>query len=260
MASARSVRRFVLEAGLPRERLDKALSRLMPGTSRATIQRWIAEGRVLLDGRSCRARDSVEAGSVIEVEPGPPPPSRAEPDASVELSVLYEDAHLVVIDKPAGMVVHPARGHARGTLVNGLLARFARPPSDPRDAEGPMRPGIVHRIDKDTSGVLVVARDEQTREGLKAQFSEHSIERAYRAICVGVPRQGTIRTPARSRSPLALAFQLARGARAQRGDARRARRATGRRTRRARRVQAGDRPHPPDPRASFRADADPDTG
>ena len=195
MASARSVRRFVLEAGQPRERLDKALSRLMPGTSRATIQRWIAEGRILLAGESCRARDSVQAGSVIEVEPGPPPPSRAEPDASVELSVLYEDAHLVVIDKPVGMVVHPARGHARGTLVNGLLARFARPPSDPRDAEGPMRPGIVHRIDKDTSGVLVAARDERTREGLKAQFSKHSVERAYRAICVGVPRQGTIRTP-----------------------------------------------------------------
>ncbi len=196
MASAGSKRRFVLEAGQPRERIDKALSRLMPETSRATVQRWIGEGRVTVDGGSCRQRDVVGAGSVIEVEPGPPPPSRAEPDASVELSVLFEDAHLIVIDKPAGMVVHPARGHARGTLVSGLLARegFARPPSDPRDTEGPMRPGVVHRIDKDTSGVLVVARDEATREGLKTQFSSHSIERLYRAICVGVPREGTIRT------------------------------------------------------------------
>ncbi len=187
-------RRFVLEAGQPRERIDKALARLMPGTSRATIQRWIAEGRVTLDGRGCRARDSVGAGSVVELTPGPPPPSRAEPDASVELSVLYEDDHLLVIDKPAGMVVHPARGHARGTLVSGLLARFERPPSDPQDAEGSMRPGIVHRIDKDTSGVLVVARDEPTREGLKQQFAEHSIERLYRALTVGVPRAGTIST------------------------------------------------------------------
>ncbi len=168
----------------------------MPGTSRSTIQRWIEQGRVRVGGAARRASESVAPGEVIEVEPGPPPPSRAEPDASIELVALFEDEHLVVVDKPAGLVVHPARGHARGTLVNGLLARpgFARPPSDPRDREGPMRPGVVHRLDKDTSGVLVVAKDDATREGLKAQLAAHSVERAYRAITSGVPAPGAIRT------------------------------------------------------------------
>src|SRR5690606_25804082 len=125
----------------------------------------------------------VGPSSVIEVEPGPRPPSSAEPDASVAFGVLHEDAHLIVIDKPPGLVVHPARGHASGTLVNGLLARegFERDAVDERDPFGALRPGVVHRIDKDTSGVLVVAKEERTREGLKAQLSAHSMERLYLA-------------------------------------------------------------------------------
>jgi 23S rRNA pseudouridine1911/1915/1917 synthase len=188
--------RFELAAEHAGERVDKLLARLIPDVSRATVQRWIAESRVRLDGRSCRARDRVHAGNVLEVEPGPSPPSRAEPDAEVPFAVLYEDEHLIVVDKPAGVVVHPARGHARGTLVNGLLARagFRRPPSDPRDRQGALRPGIVHRIDKDTSGILVVARDDRTREGLKTLLAEHRVERVYRALTLGVPRPHTIHT------------------------------------------------------------------
>jgi len=187
---------FVLGVAEPRERVDKALVRLMPEASRATIQRWIGEGRVRVDGRICRAKDLVRGGAQIEVDPSAPPPSAAVPDASVEFQVVYEDPHLVVIDKPAGLVVHPARGHATGTLVNGLLARggFEQAGADARDPNASVRPGVVHRIDKDTSGLLVVAKDEPTREGLKAQLSAHSVERLYRAISLGVPKPGVIKT------------------------------------------------------------------
>jgi len=112
----------------------------------------------------------------------------------VVLDVCYEDADLLVVNKPAGLVVHPGRGHRQGTLVNGLLARpgFERGVSDPRDREGHNRPGIVHRIDKDTSGLLVVAKTPFARENLKAQLSDHSMGRTYVAITVGVPRVGMI--------------------------------------------------------------------
>lgn len=181
--------RFQLAPSAPRERVDKALSRLMAPCSRATIQRWISEGRVRVNGVVCRPRDPVGPGVLLEVEPGPEPLSEATPDASVPFDVLYEDAHLIVVDKPAGVVVHPARGHREGTLVSGLLARpgFESAPVDDRDPEGHLRPGIVHRIDKDTSGVLVVAKDAATREGLKAQLSAHTMERVYEALTLGVP-------------------------------------------------------------------------
>ena len=182
--------RFVLGSDQVRERVDIAVTRLMQGSSRATVQRWISEGRVRIDGRPCRASSEVDAGRVVEVDPSPPRPSTVAPDASVVIEALYEDEYLIVVNKPAGMVVHPGRGHWTGTLVSGLLARqgFERAPFDARDPHGPIRPGIVHRIDKDTSGVLVAAKDEPTREGLKAQLSAHSVERIYRAITVGVPR------------------------------------------------------------------------
>lgn len=170
--------------------------RLLPDVSRATVQRWIAEGRVKIDGKICRPKQLVRGGSRLEVEPSEPPPSSAVPDPSVRFQVLHEDPHLIVVDKPAGVVVHPARGHASGTLVNGLLARggFERAGADPRDPNAATRPGVVHRIDKDTSGILVVAKDEPTREGLKLQLSEHSVERVYQALTLGAPRSGTIET------------------------------------------------------------------
>jgi len=191
-----TARHFVLGPEQRRERVDKVLVRLLREVSRATVQRWIDESRVQVDGKPCRAKDSVSAGSIIDVEPGPAPTSDAEPDERIVLDVRYEDEHLLVVNKPAGLVVHPARGHATGTLVNGLLARpgFSQPSPDPRDDDASLRPGIVHRIDKDTSGLLVVAKDDRTREGLKSQLARHTVERAYLALTVGVPRIGTIRT------------------------------------------------------------------
>lgn len=176
--------------------MDKALVRLLPEVSRATVQRWIEEGRVKVDGKICRAKQLVRGGSRLEIEPSEPPPSLAVPDPDVPFRVLYEDAHLIVVDKPAGIVVHPARGHATGTLVNGLIARggFERASADERDPNGAVRPGVVHRIDKDTSGILVVAKDEPTREGLKQQLSSHSMERLYLALTLGVPKAARVET------------------------------------------------------------------
>lgn len=188
--------RFVVGEEHAGERLDKALAALMPSVSRAVVQRWIGEERVTVNGRTRRAKDPVAAGDVIEAEPGPPPPSAAAPDASVVVPLIHDDADLVVVNKPAGMVVHPGRGHRTGTLVNGLLALdgFGVPPSDPRDPEGSLRPGIVHRIDKDTSGLLVVAKTALAREGLKQQLAAHSVERVYHALTQGVPKPGRIQT------------------------------------------------------------------
>ncbi|MFO0592255.1 MAG: RluA family pseudouridine synthase [Polyangiaceae bacterium] len=191
---------FEIVASDPRERLDKLvvalLARAGVTTSRAAVQRWIEHGRVEVDGRVARASVAVPVGARLTIAPEPPEASTAVPDASIELRVVFEDAHLLVIDKPAGLVVHPAKGHASGTLVNALLSRegFARAPADPRDPIGHLRPGIVHRLDKGTSGLLVVAKDEATREALKALFARHDIERAYVAIVVGAARDERIET------------------------------------------------------------------
>lgn len=188
--------RFVLAADQAPERIDKLVARLMPDVTRATVQRWIGEERVTVDGRICRARDKVRPGSVIVVEPGPPPTLELKPEPDVAFGILAEDDHIIVVDKPAGLVVHPARGHRTHTLVGGLLAlpSFGRPPSDPLDPDGALRPGIVQRLDKDTSGVLVVAKTDVAREALKKQLAVHSVERCYRAITRGVPDDGDIRT------------------------------------------------------------------
>ena len=191
-----SQRSFVVPKELSRERLDKVLSTLIAESSRATIQRWIDESRVTVDGKPCRARDKVREGSTLSVDPGPSPPTTASPDDTVEFAVLYEDEHLIVVDKPAGLVVHPAKGHETGTLVNGLLSRFKGhwATGDESDPIAAVRPGIVHRLDKDTSGLLVVARSEVAREGLKEQLQSHSMGRRYLAITVGVPSSKTVKT------------------------------------------------------------------
>lgn len=178
------------------QRVDRFLTAALDGVSRETVKRWMEQGLVTVDGHSCRPKDHVRSGAQLVVQAGPAPETSALPDASVAFGLVYEDAELLVVDKPAGLVVHPGRGHWTGTLVNGLLARpgFERPPSDPRDGQGHLRPGIVHRIDKDTSGLLMVAKTERAREGLKQQLAEHSIERVYLALTVGVPRPGRIET------------------------------------------------------------------
>lgn len=172
-----------------RTRVDRALAEAFPDTTRATFQRWIAEGRVEVDGVRCRARDLLRAGVTVRFWPLAPPLSQALPESDIEFQVRYEDEDLIVVDKPAGLVVHPARGHATGTLVNGLLGRggFRAAPTDPDDEEGHLRPGIVHRLDRETSGLLVVAKTERAREGLKGQFAAHTIERRYLALVYGAP-------------------------------------------------------------------------
>lgn len=193
---------LVLEAAPhdPRDRLDKLavalLARAGVTASRATVQRWIEHGRVEVNGRHARASAAVPAGALITLTPEPPEATTAEPDPSIPLRIVYEDAHLLVVDKPAGLVVHPARGHASGTLVNALLCRpdFQRSAPDPRDPAGHLRPGIVHRLDKGTSGLLVVAKTERTREALKELFARHDIERAYVAIVIGSAKDATIDT------------------------------------------------------------------
>lgn len=194
------IHRFVAAQGDDRERLDRLivnlLSRAGTTVSRATVQRWISAERVRIDDQPARSSDSVRTGAVVEVRPLPTEAPTAVPDPTVPFDVLFEDAHLLVLDKPAGVVVHPARGHAQGTLVNGLLARgsFDRAGFDQADPLAKVRPGIVHRLDKGTSGVLVVAKDEATREGLKAQFSAHSIERIYQAIVLGDAKDAVYET------------------------------------------------------------------
>jgi 23S rRNA pseudouridine1911/1915/1917 synthase len=173
-------------------RVDRFLAACLE-ISRSEVQRWIARGRVTVDGALLDASARLREGQRVVVRPAPREASIALPDDSVEFAVLYVDDEIVVLNKPAGLVVHPARGHERGTLVNGLLARGLFRRSDLEgveagDAQGDVahvRPGIVHRLDKGTSGVMVVARTARAREALKAQFQAHSIERAYEAIVVG---------------------------------------------------------------------------
>lgn len=179
-----------------RLRVDSWIASQISGVTRGMVQRWIADGRVLLDGETCRPKDRLRLGMTITVRPDFEPASDAAPDPGVVVDAVYEDEHLIVVNKPAGLVVHPAKGHFTGTLVNGLLARagFERPPSDPKDPAGYLRPGIVHRIDKDTSGLLVVAKTARGREGLKTQLAAHTMERTYLALTVGVPAEGRIST------------------------------------------------------------------
>jgi 23S rRNA pseudouridine1911/1915/1917 synthase len=149
--------------------------------SRSQLKRRIEEGEVRVAGAAARPSRKLRAGEPVVFVPAPPAPAQAEPEP-IPLAVLHEDAHLVVVDKPAGMVVHPAAGHARGTLVNALLAR-----GDLAGVGGVLRPGIVHRLDRDTSGVLVAAKDDPTHVALAAAFKAHAAEREYWAIVVGTP-------------------------------------------------------------------------
>jgi 23S rRNA pseudouridine1911/1915/1917 synthase len=173
-------------------RLDRALANALPDLSRARIQALIAEGAVSHAG--ARMGDAA-----AKARPGPyriaiPPPAPAEPQPeSMPLAVLFEDAHLIVVDKPAGMAAHPAPGSEHGTLVNALLAHCGGTLSG---IGGVARPGIVHRLDKDTSGVMVAAKSDAAHRGLSALFAAHDIERAYLALTRGAPtaERGTIAT------------------------------------------------------------------
>ena len=172
-------------------RLDKALAEAS-GLSRERVKSLLGEGRVLIEGKpAAQASAKLPAGTrwAIHVPEAIPAAAMAQ---DIPLVVVFEDEHLIVVDKPAGLVVHPAAGNLDGTLVNALLHHCAGQLSG---IGGVARPGIVHRIDKDTSGLLVVAKSTAAHEGLARQFADHSIERAYQAVCAGrpLPPAGTIR-------------------------------------------------------------------
>ncbi|MFT3974688.1 MAG: RluA family pseudouridine synthase [Amaricoccus sp.] len=166
------------------ERLDKALAAAAPELSRSRIQTLIADGAVSRDGETLDdPRVRLAPGTEITVTLPEPEPISAAPEA-IPLEIVYEDAHLIVVDKPVGLVVHPAPGAPSGTLVNALLHHCGGTLSG---IGGRLRPGIVHRIDKDTSGLLVVAKSDAAHRGLADQFLDHSIERRYLAVVHGHP-------------------------------------------------------------------------
>jgi 23S rRNA pseudouridine1911/1915/1917 synthase len=183
--------RFVVAEAEAELRLDMALSALA-GISRSQARRWIDGGRVRLNERGCRAAHRVRSGDRLEISPPDPVASPLEPEA-IPLSILHEDADLVVVDKPAGMVVHPSPGHPRGTLVNALLHHCG----GLAGIGGVLRPGIVHRLDRGTSGALVAAKSDAAHQALAEQFRDHSVERIYLAVVRGVPRaeEGSVDRP-----------------------------------------------------------------
>lgn len=172
------------QAGL---RLDRALAELLPDLSRERIKALIVEGQIVSGGRSLNPSMKVAVGQDYSITL-PAPVALDAVAQDIPLDIVHEDADLIVVDKPAGLVVHPAAGNLDGTLVNALLHHCDGQLSG---IGGVARPGIVHRIDKDTSGLLVVAKSDKAHEGLARQFKDHSIDRLYAAIVYGIPTPGT---------------------------------------------------------------------
>ncbi len=194
VASGSSLRSFVIPSDLAGNRLDVALARLAPDLSRARIQRLVEQGRVRVAGRAAKASARVHGGEAVEVDVPPPEPSGLVPQ-DLPLAVLHEDADLVVLDKAAGMVVHPARGIPHSTVVNALLHRLSSPGEGAAAAVVP-RLGLVHRLDRDTSGCLVVAKTDAALAALQAQWKARTVEKVYLAICHGsLAAQGRLETP-----------------------------------------------------------------
>ena len=174
------------------ERLDRWLARAVPAISRARVQSIIAGGGVLVDGRPARPSLRLKPGQSVSLRL--PAPQAAVPlPEDIPIAVVHEDRHLLVVDKPAGLVVHPGAGRATGTLVNALLHRVR----DLSGIGGVLRPGIVHRLDRGTSGLLVVAKDDAAHLALSRQFAGRTVEKDYLAIVLGVPRaaEGAIDVP-----------------------------------------------------------------
>ena len=173
--------RYLVGEGEDGQRLDTALAGLV-GQSRSQVRRWIDDDRVRWNDRAASPSQIVAEGDWIDASPPEPIPASALPEA-IPLRILFEDAAIVVIDKAADMVVHPAPGHRGGTLVNALLHHCGALAA----VGGVLRPGIVHRLDRGTSGVIVAAKDDEAHRALAAQFHAHSIERVYQALVRGNP-------------------------------------------------------------------------
>jgi 23S rRNA pseudouridine1911/1915/1917 synthase len=180
------------EAGDAGKRLDTFLHERLPEFSRSRLQSWIKAERVLVDSKVVRASHALRGREIVSVTPADLPPLKAEPE-ELPVKVLYADEDVIVVDKPAGMVVHAGAGHARGTLVNALLHHFGALST----VGGDLRPGIVHRLDRDTSGALLVARTDRAHRALAAQFHDRNVEKTYLALVHGRMKQprGRINTP-----------------------------------------------------------------
>ncbi len=187
------MREFHVPAGSAGARLDIWLAAAYPDQSRAAIQRWIKAGLVLVNGVIARASQRLDAGATIVVSTPAEPTQSAAAAEDIAISILYEDDDILVVDKPTGLVVHPAPGHPDGTLVNALLHHIP----DLAGISGELRPGIVHRLDKDTSGVMVVAKHERALRMLQSQFKARQIEKEYIALIEGQIKEdrGTIDEP-----------------------------------------------------------------
>ena len=184
---------LTLTADREGERADALLARLVPGLTRSAAQRLLERGAVTLDGSPVRKNDRPIPGQVLEaVLPDPEPVALVPQD--IPLDVVYEDKDLIVVNKPAGLVVHPAPGHPDGTLVNALLYHCG---SSLSGINGELRPGIVHRIDQNTSGLIVAAKHDRAHLALAAQLQDHSLSRIYEAVAVGSLREdsGTVNAP-----------------------------------------------------------------
>ena len=173
--------RWTIEPDDAGVRLDHFIRDLEVGPSRSQIKKLIDRGLATIDGNVGRPAAKLRAGQEVVLRVPPPEPMSAQPE-EMELDIRYEDDHLLVVNKPQGLVVHPAPGHPAGTLVNGVM--FGRTTA----GGSSIRPGIVHRLDKDTSGLMVVAKNEVAHAHLAAQFHEHSVDRRYSVLVVGTPK------------------------------------------------------------------------
>ena len=224
---------ILLRADRAGERADQLLARLVPELTRSAAQRLLEAGAVTLGGRPVKKNDKAAAGDVLEVRLPEPEPVDVLPQA-IPLDVAYEDADVIVVNKPVGLVVHPAAGHPDGTLVNALLYHCGELLSG---INGALRPGIVHRIDRDTSGLLIAAKNDFAHQALAAQLQDHSLYREYEAVCVGGLREdrGTVDAPIgrhpTDRKKMCVDWKNGRPAVTHW-------------------TVSGDRPHPPDPGAS----------
>src|SRR5688572_29764684 len=184
MTASESVRQLEVEPEQDGTRLDNFLTALLPDQSRSYVQRLIKDGCVKGPGK-LRASTAVRAGQIYRVDIPPPAPSEARPEA-LPLRIVFEDSDIVVRDKPAGMVVHPAAGHSSGTLVNALLHHV----KDLSGIGGELRPGIVHRLDRGTSGVMVVAKHDRAHEELSRQFQGREVDKEYVVLVWGLVQAG----------------------------------------------------------------------
>lgn len=174
-------------------RLDAALAAAVEGLSRSAAQKLCEAGLVTLQGKALSKKDKLPAGTEVDIDLPDPAPLEAQPE-DIPLDVVYEDKEVIVINKPVGMVVHPAPGHPGGTVVNALLHHCAGTLSG---INGVVRPGIVHRIDKDTSGLLIAAKTDRAHLSLAAQLQDHSLYRLYHGVVVGKLKadEGTVNAP-----------------------------------------------------------------